>query len=88
MSSHVRLVLFRIAALSNDSTYFYMAPLSLPSGRTNLPLSDFSCQIRATVALKTPVASAVFSKYGARKASFLFSDNTLIKNRPCVSFWN
>ena len=73
------LELCRIAALSKDSTY---GSLFAPVGMTNLPLSDFSSRIRATVLLIAPVASAVFSKYGARKAPFLFSDSTLIKNRP------
>ena len=65
-------MLCRIAALSKDSTYFYMAPSSPPSGMTNLPLLDFSSRIRATVVLITPVASAVFSKNGTRKAFFYF----------------
>ena len=79
-------MLCQIAALSKDSTYFYMAPSSLPSGMTNLPFSDFSSRIRATVVLITLVASAVFSKYGVRKASFLISDSTLIKNRNVFAF--
>ena len=58
--------------MSKDSTYFYMAPSSLPSGLTNLRLSDFSSQTRVTVVLITPVASVVLLSTELERLIFIF----------------
>ena len=62
-------MLCRIAALSKDSKYLY-GSLNAPVGYDKATSFRFLPSDTRTVVLIIPVASAVFSKYGTREASF------------------
>ena len=70
VSSKCRIVCFMSDCCPVEGLYALIWLPLCPVGDENLPLSDFSRRIRATVILITPVASAVLSNIGVRKVSF------------------